>query len=59
MHVVLSPSFYRTCLGEAGIDGTDGVPGDNGTDGVPGTDGIPGHKGSPLKCSNQTINVCA
>ena len=57
MHVVLSPSFHWTCLGDPGkdgtdgvpgVDGTDGVPGDNGTDGVPGvngTDGVPGSKG--------------
>ena len=42
MHVMLSPSFHRTCLGDPGIDGTDGVPGLNGTDGAPG---VPGPKG--------------
>ena len=39
MHVVLSPSFYRTCLGDTGIDGTDGVPGVDGGVGSPGPKG--------------------
>ncbi len=42
MHVVFSPSFHWTSLGEPCEDGTDGVPGVNGTDGVPG---VPGPKG--------------
>ena len=49
MHVVLSPPFHRTCLGDPGKDGTDGVPGADGTDGVPGvdgTDGVPGVDGT-------------
>ena len=48
MHVVLSPSFHRTCLGDSGDDGTDGSPGDDGRDGVPGDDGrdgVPGDDG--------------
>ena len=39
MHVVLSQSFHRTCLGDPGDDGTDGVPGVDGTDGRPGPKG--------------------
>ena len=48
MHVVLSPSFHRTSLGNPGKDGTDGVPGVDGWDGDPGVDGtngVPGSKG--------------
>ena len=51
MHVVLSPPFHRTCLGDPGKDGTDGVPGVDGTDGSPGVDGAdgsPGPKGKRL-----------
>ena len=40
MHVMLSPSFHRTSIGQPGEDGTDGVPGVNGTDGVPGPKGM-------------------
>ena len=47
MHVVLSPSFHRTSLGDPGEDGTDGVPGVNGTDGVPGDNGMDGDPGVP------------
>ena len=39
MHVVLSPYFHQTSLGDPGKDGTDGVPGVDGTDGVPGSKG--------------------
>ena len=48
MHVVLSPSFHRICLGDSGDDGTDGSPGNNGTDGSrgdDGRDGVPGDDG--------------
>ena len=65
MHVVPSPSFHRTCLGDPGNngspgdDGRDGVPGDDGRDGVPGVDGrdgSPGPKGRQLNLSTKVIH---
>ena len=47
MHVVLSPSFHWTCLGNPGINGTNGEPGVNGTDGDPGVPGVDGMNGVP------------
>ena len=39
MHVVFTPSFHWTSLGDVGDIGRDGAPGINGTDGNPGQKG--------------------
>ena len=39
MHVVFTPSFHRTSLGDVGETGKDGATGINGTDGNPGETG--------------------
>ena len=39
MHVVFTPSFHWTSLGDVGDPGRDGAPGINGTDGNPGQRG--------------------